>query len=102
VELEGVLDRGELTAAIALARDVTEERGRPIDLDIALRFLPLVAVKQAEDYDEWSMRWLQRWIIETPGATVEQAAELSGALADLQTQPTAFDAVQSALARPAD
>jgi hypothetical protein len=38
------------------------------------------------------MRWLQRWITET-GAAIEQAAELSGALAELPTQQTAFETI---------
>jgi hypothetical protein len=42
VELDGALDRGDLPYAITLAAEVTEDRGRPIDLDTALRFLPIV------------------------------------------------------------
>jgi hypothetical protein len=93
-ELEVALDRGELDSAIVLAQEVADERRRPIELDLALRFLPLVAAQRTETYDDWAMRWLQRWIAETPGATIERAAELSGALADLQTQPTAFEALR--------
>jgi hypothetical protein len=88
-ELEAALERGDLSLARALAKDVSEERGRPLDLDIALGFLPLVAVQNAEAYDDWAMRWLGRWIRETPGATIEQAAELAGTLADLPAEPAA-------------
>jgi hypothetical protein len=93
-ELEAALERGELSLARVLAKDVSEERGRPIDLDVALRFLPLVAIQNAEAYDDWAMRWLGRWIRETPGATIEQAAELAGTLADLPTEPTALAALR--------
>jgi hypothetical protein len=93
-ELEVALERGELDSAIILAQEVADERGKPIDLDLALRFLPLVAAQRTELYDDFAMRWLQRWISETPGATIEQAAELSGALADLPTLPTAFEAIK--------
>jgi hypothetical protein len=94
VELEAALERGDLGLARALAKDVTEERGRPIDLNIALGFLPLVAVQDTEAYDDWAMRWLGRWIRETPGATIEQAAELAGTLADLPAEPAALGALR--------
>jgi hypothetical protein len=42
-ELEDALARGELDMAIGHAKEVADKRGRPIDLDLALRFLPLVA-----------------------------------------------------------
>jgi hypothetical protein len=93
-ELEVALERGELASAIILAQEVADERGRPIDLDVALRFLPLVAAQRPTVYDDWASRWLARWISETPGATIEQAAELSGALADLATVPSAFEAIK--------
>jgi hypothetical protein len=89
-ELNGALDRGELRFAMSLAGEVAEERGRPIELELAARFLPLVAVQQPERYDAWALRWLARWLAETRGATIERAADIAGALADLQSEPTAF------------
>jgi hypothetical protein len=88
-ELNGALDRGELGFAMSLAAEVAEERGGPIDLDLAARFLPLVAVQQPGQFDAWALRWLVRWIAETRGATIERAADIAGALADLQSEPSA-------------
>lgn len=64
VELDGALARGDLRYAIALASEVAEDRGRPIDLDAALRFLPIVAAREPSQYDAWALRWLGRWIAE--------------------------------------
>jgi hypothetical protein len=86
VELEGAIER-ELDWAILLAREVAEDRHRPIDLDLALRMLPLVVAHRLNEYDAWALRWLGRWISETPNATIEQAAEIAGSLADLPTEP---------------
>jgi hypothetical protein len=94
-ELDGALERGDLPFAITLAGEVAEGRGRPIGLDTALRFLPLVVAKRPEDYDVWSLRWLGRWIGETPEATVEQAAEVAAMLADLPSEPSAFASLSS-------
>lgn len=95
-ELGTALDRGNLRHAIILAADVAEERNRPIDLDLALRFLPLVAAQQPEQFDAWALRWLGRWINETLTATIEHAAEVAGALADLPAEPTSFEAIRGA------
>jgi hypothetical protein len=51
VELDGALERADLTYAITLAAEVTEDRGKPLDLDTALRFLPIVAAKRPDAYD---------------------------------------------------
>ena len=64
IELDGALDRGDLPYAITLAAEVAEDRNRPIDLDMALRFLPLVATREPEHYDAWVLRWLGRWMDE--------------------------------------
>jgi hypothetical protein len=87
VELEAALARGELDFAIALAAELSSERRRPIDLDLALRFLPLLAAQRSADYDAWALRWLERWIKETSGATIECAAEVAASLADLPSEP---------------
>ena len=86
-ELSGALERGELSFAIRLAALGAEDRGRPIDLELALRFLPLIAAQQPDHFDAWALRWLGRWITETPGATIQQAAVIAAALADLPTEP---------------
>jgi hypothetical protein len=96
VELEGALARGDLKYATTLAAEVAEDRGRPIDLDAALRFLPLVAVREPCQYDAWALRWLRRWIAETPEASIELAAEVSGMLADLRSEPTVFKSLRQA------
>jgi hypothetical protein len=96
-ELDGALDRGDLSYAITLAAEVAEDRGRPIDLDTALRFLPLVAAREPEHYDAWSLRWLARWITETRVATMDQAAELAGALAELPMESAALAAIRASM-----
>ena len=60
-DLERALERGDLEMAIALAKDVSREYGRPIHIELALRLLALVAVQRHEEYDRWSCRWLARW-----------------------------------------
>jgi hypothetical protein len=90
-ELERAVQRGDLGMAVAITRDIAREGGRPIPLNLALQLLPLVATQQTEAYDSWACRWLARWLSETPGATIERAAELAGALADLPTEPLAAD-----------
>jgi hypothetical protein len=82
VELEGAIDRGELIWAIDLAKTLTEESGQPIDLALALRLLPLVVVQRPGEYDAWARRWLSRYLAEA-APTIAQAAQVTGALADL-------------------
>jgi hypothetical protein len=86
-ELEGAIRRGDLEMASAIARDLAHTRGRPIGLDLALELLPLVVAHDLPAYDVWACRWLARWLTETSGATIERAAELAGALADLPCEP---------------
>src|SRR6059058_5400787 len=40
VELDGALDRGNLSHAVTLAAEVAEDGHQPVDLDTALRFSP--------------------------------------------------------------
>jgi hypothetical protein len=87
LELEGALGRGDLAMASAIARDFSRERGTPISLALALEMLPLVVAQDIDSYDEWACRWLSRWLREEPSPTIEAAAELAGALADLPTEP---------------
>jgi hypothetical protein len=96
-ELDGALERGDLSYAITLAAEVAGDRGRPIDLRTALRFLPLVAVQLPEHFDAWALRWLARWATETAGAPIERAAEVACALADGLTEPLALESVRPGL-----
>jgi len=86
--MEDHLDRGELDFAIALAKVVTSERGRPLDLDLSLRFLPLIASQRPRDFDRWTLRWLERWCSQLRDrATIDDAAELVGGLAEIPVDP---------------
>ncbi len=93
VELDAALDRGELRFAIELADELRAERGRPIDLATASRFLPLIARESPREFDLWSLRWLARWVAETPSATIEQAAQVAASLADLPAEPSSLEAI---------
>jgi hypothetical protein len=83
IELDRALKRGHLDHAILLAREVAEESRHPIPLDTALGFLPLVAAERSNQFDGWALRWLARWITETPGATIDRAAEIACSRADV-------------------
>jgi hypothetical protein len=85
-DLERALDRGDLQMAIAAAKDCRREYGHPINLDIAVRFLPLLATDPTS-YNTWACRWLSRWLTETPAPTIEQTAELAGCLESLASEP---------------
>ncbi len=96
-ELEAALARGELDFAITLAGELAQERRRPIDLELALRFLPLLAARRASDYDAWALRWLGRWIEEGKHTTIERAAEIAAGLADLPGEPhSAIESIRRA------
>jgi hypothetical protein len=99
VELDGALERGNLSHAVALAAEVAEDGRRPLDLSTALRFLPLVAAQQPGQFDAWALRWLVRWIDEAAGATIARAAEIACALADARGEPLALESVARALAQ---
>lgn len=83
---------------MALAKEVTIERGKPIDLSTAAGFLPLIARESPSEYNAWAVKWLARWLNETP-ATIERAAELAGTLAELPGEPSYFDAIREAASR---
>ncbi|HEY2398426.1 MAG TPA: hypothetical protein VGH78_05475 [Solirubrobacteraceae bacterium] len=97
VELASALERGELDYAIALAAEVAEAQRRPLDLGTALRFLPAVAAKRPAEFDAWALRWLTRWIGETPEPTIGRAAEIACSLADAQREPIALESVRRSL-----
>ncbi len=92
-ELDAALGRGDLRFAVALAEEVRLERGEPIDLATAARFLPLITAESRREYDAYALRWLARWASETPTATIEEAAEVAASLADLPTEPLAFQGI---------
>ncbi|HEX3511022.1 MAG TPA: hypothetical protein VHT27_07975 [Solirubrobacteraceae bacterium] len=83
-ELEGALDRGDLRHAMSLAEELRIERGRPIDLDTAERFLPLIAAHSPGEYDAWAMRWLTRWLVESGAPTVDEVVAIARRLATLR------------------
>ncbi len=101
VELEGALARGEVDFAVALAVELAEQRRRPIELGLALGFLPLIAAQRPREFDAWALRWLARWLAETPAAGIEQAAELAGLLADLPAEPGVLEAIRASARSPA-
>jgi hypothetical protein len=78
-ELDGALERCDLRFAVTLAEELRIERRRPIDLDTAARFLPLIVRERPREFDAWALRWLARWLSETSTATTEQAAEVARA-----------------------
>lgn len=92
-ELDAALARGDLQLAVTLAREVSEDRHTPVDLDLALRFLPLVAAQRPNAYDNWACRWLARWLTETDGATIDHAVDIAAGLAALPVEPEAINAV---------
>jgi hypothetical protein len=100
-ELEARLDRGELEFAIALAKGLAEERARPLDLAITLRFLPLVAVQRPDAFDEWALRWLERWCGELRGGvSIDDALELVAGLAEIPVDPErALETIAAIFAR---
>lgn len=96
-ELEAALERGDLRYAVSLAEELRLARGRPIELALAARFLPLIAAASPGEYDAYALRWLGRWVSETGTATIEQAAEIAASLADLPIEPRMLEAITAAL-----
>jgi hypothetical protein len=98
-ELQAAAERGELDIAIGIARDLAGEHGRPIPLDLARVLLPLVAAQRSEAYDTWALRFLARWIEETPGATIDAALDVAAGLAALRVEPEAIEVIRRAAKR---
>jgi hypothetical protein len=96
-DVERALERGDLDMAIAAAKDCAREHGRPIHIELSLRFLPLVVGQQHESYDRWACRWLMRWLEEASAATIDQVADVAGALAELPNEPQSLDAIREML-----
>jgi hypothetical protein len=97
-DLERALDGGNLKLAVAAAKDAARENGRPIPLELALRFLPLVAADDTS-YDPWACRWLVRWLRETRQPSIEDTAELAACLAELPNDPQALNVILGMLRR---
>jgi hypothetical protein len=95
-ELEGALDRGDLRYAVKLAEELRIERGKPIPLDVAARFLPLIAVESPSEFDAWAVRWLARWLAETAAPTIDQAVDVASGLAAVPVEPEAIEGVRAA------
>jgi hypothetical protein len=98
-ELNGALERGNLRYAISLAEELRIEQRKPIPLETASRFLPLIARESPREYDAWALRWLARWMNEAGARTIEQTAEVAALLADLPEDPKAIGALR-AVVRP--
>jgi hypothetical protein len=90
-DIERHLQRGELDMAIAVAHDTRRAHGRPIPLNIALKFLPVIARHRPEHYSAWALRWLADWL--PKATTIDQALDVTMALAQLRSEPN--DAMQT-------
>jgi hypothetical protein len=97
-ELDAALDRGDLRYAIALADELRAARGRPVQLDTATRFLPLIARESPREYDAYALRWLVRWVGEAGAATIERAAAVTALLARLPREDGALERLRALIA----
>ena len=68
---------------------------------MTLRFLPLVAAQRPDAFDEWTLRWLERWCGELRGhASIDDAVELVAGLAEIPVDPDhALEAIATIWAR---
>ncbi|HMD55867.1 MAG TPA: hypothetical protein VKG82_00165 [Solirubrobacteraceae bacterium] len=92
-ELDAALARGDLRYAISLAEQLRLERGRPIPLEVASRFLPLIAEQSPQEYDAYAVRWLARWVSEAGAPSITAAASVAAALAELPHEPSSLQAL---------
>jgi hypothetical protein len=69
---------GNVVAAELAAREM-----RGLSLTDALDFTALVALRNRERSRRMAARWLQRWLDDTPGATIDDAVMVAGCLAAL-------------------
>ncbi|MCW3029832.1 MAG: hypothetical protein JWN81_3043 [Solirubrobacterales bacterium] len=101
-ELEHHLDRGELDFAIAIAKGIARERHRPLELDVVVRFLPLIATRRPEEFDVWALRWLERWCKDLRGrASIDDGVEVVQALAAVPVEAEQAMRILRRLASPA-
>jgi hypothetical protein len=102
-DLQREIDRGDLRMAIAAAKDLAKHIGRPIPLPVAIKLVALAAIQRADVFDAFACRWLIRWLEETDAITIDRAAEVAGALAELPSVPSALDLIaQDPAARGSD
>jgi alkylation response protein AidB-like acyl-CoA dehydrogenase len=85
------VERGDLHYAIALSEEARLEHGQPISLDLAARFLALIAKESPREYDAWAVRPLSGWLAKSGAPTIEQAAGVAGLLANLPSQPSVIE-----------
>ena len=90
------MDIGQDLESLGENIEKSPEDLRPISLELAARFLPLIAKESPGEYDAWALRWLARWACEAGAPTVEQAAEVAASLADLPAEPTMLERLLSA------
>ena len=69
---------GNVVAAELAAREM-----RGLSLADALDFTALVALRNRERSRRMAARWLQRWLDETAGVTIDEAMMVAGCLAAL-------------------
>ncbi len=93
-ELERAIDRADFRMAVACAKDLAREIRKPLHLELALRLVALAATERVDVYDAWACRWLARWLIESPAATVDRAADIASALAELPIEPSALETIR--------
>src|SRR5262249_17781364 len=72
------LERGNLVIAEIEAREVGQ-----LDLSEALELTALVALRDRPRGDRYALRWLARWLEETPAMTLDEAVIVKAALAAL-------------------
>ena len=98
-DLERAIDRADFRMAVACAKDLAREIRKPLHLELALRLVALAATEQVDVYDAWACRWLARWLIESPAATIDRAADIAAALAELPIEPSALETITQACAQ---
>jgi hypothetical protein len=86
-DLDRALERQDLAAAIELAQKYARRHGQPIPLGTAAEILPLVLRESPSEYDTYALHFLGRWITER-ARTIDEAADLAAALAELPEKPT--------------
>jgi nucleotide-binding universal stress UspA family protein len=99
-DLERELDRGDLRMAIAAAKDLARHTGRPIPLALAVRLVALAATQRAAVFDAFACRWLARWLQESEPLTIDRAAEVATALAELPAVPSALEVITQDASSP--
>lgn len=96
-EIQKALERGELDMAIAIMRGAPAEIQRPFKPGpkILLAFLPVVIVQRPDHYEAWAIRWFKHWL-DAPQVTLDKAADIAGALAELPSEPSALKTLEDA------